>query len=327
MNKIAVIIPYFGRFPDYFPIWLKSASYNPIDYFIYTDIDMESYAIPSNVIVKHISFDNIRKQIVSKLDDSSVRLNRYYKLCEYRGAYGLIFDEDLHSYDYWGFGDVDLVWGNALLGLSFEDIFDFQKLFTRGHFCLYKNDEYSRKLFCTGRLDSFFNYNYVYHTDYECHYDEMDEWNKLIESDGLRVCRDVRYADISYHTYRFCLAERNDEAALAKQIYVWEEGRLYGFYLMNEGIKKEEKNYIHLQKRNMELRGDIDFQKPVLIAPNYFSNIRIEDITKDFIEMNNPDKKIWPEGIRRSLNNYKNKILNGGIAYKVDYLLYKRKKR
>lgn len=28
MKKACFIIPYYGKFPDYFPLWLNSAQYN-----------------------------------------------------------------------------------------------------------------------------------------------------------------------------------------------------------------------------------------------------------------------------------------------------------
>ena len=39
-------------------------------------------------------------------------VNSPYKLCDYKPVYGLIFDEDLQDYDFWGHCDVDLIFGD-----------------------------------------------------------------------------------------------------------------------------------------------------------------------------------------------------------------------
>ena len=41
-----------------------------------------------------------------------VTLDRPYKLCDFKPAYGFIFGEYLKEYDYWGHCDIDIVWGD-----------------------------------------------------------------------------------------------------------------------------------------------------------------------------------------------------------------------
>ena len=45
MNSIALVIPYFGKFNNYFHLWLESAKRNStIDFHIYTDQHLENFA-------------------------------------------------------------------------------------------------------------------------------------------------------------------------------------------------------------------------------------------------------------------------------------------
>lgn len=38
MKSIALVIPYFGKFKDYYKFWLQSCANNPtVDFFIFTD--------------------------------------------------------------------------------------------------------------------------------------------------------------------------------------------------------------------------------------------------------------------------------------------------
>ena len=51
MKKVAYVIPYFGKFPKGFDLFLMSCRNNPtIDWLIFTD-DHTSYEYPSNVKV------------------------------------------------------------------------------------------------------------------------------------------------------------------------------------------------------------------------------------------------------------------------------------
>jgi hypothetical protein len=85
--RVAYIVPYFGKFPKYFPIWLKSCEMNPtIDWLIFTD-DKTSYQYPNSVKVQYISFDKLKSRI-QKLFDFEIGLETPYRLCDFRVAFG-----------------------------------------------------------------------------------------------------------------------------------------------------------------------------------------------------------------------------------------------
>ncbi|MGN1203240.1 MAG: DUF6625 family protein, partial [Eubacterium sp.] len=59
MKKLVLISVYFGKFPDYFNLWLKSAQQNSnIDFFLYGDCDASKYEpLPENVKCFKFTFD------------------------------------------------------------------------------------------------------------------------------------------------------------------------------------------------------------------------------------------------------------------------------
>lgn len=64
-SRIAFIVPWFGKLPNYFETWLKSCEWNKsIDFFLFTD-DRSLFDYPSNVFVKYISFEEMRRKIQS----------------------------------------------------------------------------------------------------------------------------------------------------------------------------------------------------------------------------------------------------------------------
>ena len=109
--SIVLIIPYFGKLPNYFEIFLKTVEFNKdINFLIYTD-DRTNYKYPSNVEVVYTTFQKFR-EIVQKNFDFEIALSSPYKLCDYKPAYGDILKDKIKKYDYWGHCDIDLAFGN-----------------------------------------------------------------------------------------------------------------------------------------------------------------------------------------------------------------------
>lgn len=45
---IALVVPYFGKFPNYFNLWLKTATFQTglIDFLLFTDCDTNTFDLP-----------------------------------------------------------------------------------------------------------------------------------------------------------------------------------------------------------------------------------------------------------------------------------------
>lgn len=109
MNRIALIIPYFGTLPNYFSLWLKTASYNRnFDFLLFTDCNLAKYTVPYNVKCFQMTFDEV-KQRVSIILNFKFVLHNPYKLCDYKPLYGLIFSDYLKEYEFWGHCDPDII--------------------------------------------------------------------------------------------------------------------------------------------------------------------------------------------------------------------------
>ena len=147
--KVAFLIPYYGAFPNYFNLWLHSASNNPnFDFIFFSDIDCSSYAFPSNVQVNPIPFDALKTKIQDKFD-FEICLDDPYKLCDFKPAYGYIFEEYLREYDLWGFIDIDLILGRIADFIPSETLQEFDIIGCHGHFTLFRNNEHVNNFFMT----------------------------------------------------------------------------------------------------------------------------------------------------------------------------------
>ena len=142
-KKIIFLMPYFGRWPEWFMLYLESCRWNPtIDWLFFTDCPVPENS-PQNVRFIEMSFQDYQ-ELVSQRLGVVFKPQSSYKLCDIRPAYGLIHQEYLAGYDYFGFGDIDVIYGD-LRKFYTDEILSYNVLSTHsdrvsGHLFLIKND-------------------------------------------------------------------------------------------------------------------------------------------------------------------------------------------
>ena len=267
--KVGILALYFGNLPNYFPIWLKSCEYNQtIDFFLITDADIDAFELPKNVKHISISFSELKKQINEKLQ-MDVVLDRPYKLCDYRPAYGLIFEDILYQYDYWGHCDLDVVWGDLRKFFNLYHFEEYDKFLDRGHLTLYRNTFENNRLF-QNETDCV-SYKNVFSVDKSCFFDETDI-GEIFFSKGKKIFSKCIYADMNlfYSDFRHA-AHTDNPRNYRHQLFCWEEGHVFQYYLKNNKIVSQEWLYLHFQKRNMNCPTfEVQTVNRFLITPNGF---------------------------------------------------------
>ena len=109
-GKALLILPYFGTYGPWFPLYLHSlARQNTLDLLLVSDL--EPPELPANARRVPMTFDRLRELAADKLG-MPVRLQRMRNICDLRPGYGRIFDEFTGGYDYWAFGDEDVLYGD-----------------------------------------------------------------------------------------------------------------------------------------------------------------------------------------------------------------------
>lgn len=149
--SIILLIPYFGQWPVWLEFFLQSCRFNPsIDWLFFTDCPVPSDA-PENVRFISMSFTEY-KQLVSERLGIPCNPDSPYKLCDLKPALGYVHQEHAEGYDFWGFSDIDLVYGD-LRGyftaerLSKYDLYSTHARRVSGHFCLMRNTAKMRTAF------------------------------------------------------------------------------------------------------------------------------------------------------------------------------------
>jgi hypothetical protein len=150
-SDIAILVVYFGKWPDWTPYFLQSCSVNQSVHFIiisdsiplgdkYTNIEYHKQTIPGLCLL-----------IDSKLGVYT-RLKDPYKLCDFKPSYGILFQDYLEGFKFWGYCDVDLIFGDlcqqSFLNLvNTHDIILGYRDFSSGPFALFRNKEEVNTLF------------------------------------------------------------------------------------------------------------------------------------------------------------------------------------
>lgn len=151
MKKCAVIIPYYGKWPRFMDLYLNSCVHNQwFDIIFITDLDLPQ-AAGSNVKKVHIPWNQLQQYVSGKLN-AEVTLHSYYKLCDLKPMYGLIFQEYIKNYEFWAFGDIDLIYGNTGRFLTSDllngyDIVTFRTEWLSGALTLFRNTDMINNLF------------------------------------------------------------------------------------------------------------------------------------------------------------------------------------
>ena len=281
--KKILINVYFGKLNNYFDLWLESCKYQTSYTFLLFTDDQTEYDYPDNVKVVYTTFDKLKARL-RKIYDFDFVLDRPYKLCDYKAAYGDIFSDYIEGYDFWGYCDLDLIFGN-LDGICTDAILDsYDKISERGHFALYRNNEELRNAYKL-RAEGTLFYKDVFSSPKIFGFDESwfeDGINHILIKNRYRVMlRPINYADIlrrpyGLRTIREIIEDENVkkyELSKKKIFYIFNKGVLTQYSLIKHRIVANEELYIHLLKRPMV--NNVTNKNCFKIVPrNRFENIR-----------------------------------------------------
>jgi len=179
MKKIAFVNCYVGHFPWYFKLFLKSCQSNPsVDFYIFTD-NREIEGIPENVKLIPFSLDIFNQLATQKLG-FEIRIDKPYKLCDFKPAYGFLFQEYLSEYDFWGITDIDVIYGRIREFMTEEllqenDIICVRHDYITACCVLFKNSAYINTLFKKSK-----DYQMVFTSKKNYAFDETNFEHKLI---------------------------------------------------------------------------------------------------------------------------------------------------
>lgn len=265
MYSISIILPYFingkGEWPEYIDWYFASCKANDtIDFFVFTDDkSISRWETVKNIHIFYMTFQDCCNLIKRKLGD--VKISKPYKLCDYRPAYGVIFEDWIKEYDYWGWCDCDLLFGDIRKFFPDEVLTKYDKFMILGHLQLSKNNEEVNHYFCLKRpADSKYkDYTWEIVSQDEGHYG-WDEWSgapQLVRENGKSILWERETFSNIYqpikngkHLYDKIL-DKNVGANRPFQVWQWKDGGIYHIDILTK--KRTPKLYIHLTERKMKV--------------------------------------------------------------------------
>jgi hypothetical protein len=238
-----------GPLPSYFPLWARTLSANKAyDFLLVTDQPVGTQR-PANLRVLTMSFDRLRAFIATRLS-MEISLDHPYKLCDFKPAYGEIFEDYLAGYDYWGCCDMDMLFGDLDQFITPEILRANKKLFSRGHLTIYRNEPAVNAAY---RSSTLIDSHQIFTTPAVCLFDEWQGIHRIFEELGLGQYNKEIMGDIKVYSSRLvCTNIPNHNP----QIFVWEEGHVRQYFLKNGSVAATGLAYVHFQKRKIVIADE-----------------------------------------------------------------------
>lgn len=153
MSRIALIIFYAGSLPGYFRYFEDSFARNKgdnVDVFLFNDC-LSQPDTSGNLKKIPLTLEQFNELASQKLA-IPINVNWGYKISEFKPAFGVIFEDYLKDYDFWGYCDPDIILGNISHFITEEllatyDVITASEVQFVGHFTIFRNNEIVTNLF------------------------------------------------------------------------------------------------------------------------------------------------------------------------------------
>lgn len=151
VKSVRILIPYFGSWPEWMNFFIESCKGNPtIDWLFFTDCGEPENRAP-NVQYRHTTLADYCEH-VSRALKVDFRRASGHKLVDIKPALGFLHADELAGYDFYGFGDIDVIYGDIRRFYTDEILGAHQLLSTHadriaGHLALFENTSLMREAF------------------------------------------------------------------------------------------------------------------------------------------------------------------------------------
>lgn len=254
MKKIGIVILYFGKLPENMETFLMSCGKNKsINWLIFTDQPFEQFTSAfDNVNFFKSSLTQVKEKIIDLTGIQSIELNHAYKISDYKPLYGEVFADKLIEFDYWGYSDIDVVYGNLMKFIQTGIEQNFDKIGAWGHLTLIRNctsvnERYKLPITVNGEEHFLFR-DEVSQTAKICHFDESDGINIIYQQHNFKTFNNPDLVnDILFENLDLLTNDKRFNSR--KSCYVWDKGKARFFYKRNNKVFDHEYGYFHFQKR------------------------------------------------------------------------------
>ena len=241
-HSIGIIMTWFGPLPDYFPVWLKGAESNStIDFLCFTDHAFESSS--PNI---HLHLTTMEKEIarISEATGEEINIKNSYKFCDLRPFFGLGYQEYLRNYEFWGYCDIDMVFGNLREFITDDKLDKYDRFYEFGYLSLFRNNETMNHLY--DLPGGIYTRDAIFRSPVKVNCEEHFGTYRICEINHIKWYREKDFADFFVHYSSYLLNQRSNHEL---QTFYWEDGHVFLAYWELGKVKTEEVAFLHWQKR------------------------------------------------------------------------------
>lgn len=283
-NNICILAVYFGKLQQDFPMWLKSCSWNTnIDFKIVTDQLIRTNL--KNVQIVNMTFEDCKSFFQSKFD-FKISLNKPYKLCDYKPAYGYIFSDLIKGYDYWGYCDLDMIFGNIRHFITDDILKKYDKILQFGHLSIYRNNKEINTIFMSDKGQ--INYREVFSNDRIFVFDEIIGIFSLFLKEKKAIYVLPEILDISTYVNSSLLKAweydkylNYDTENKKIQTFLVKDGKTYWVFFEKNKVYFQENIYIHLSSRHYRAISSDNY---IISKKGFIPVVNEQQISKKFIK-------------------------------------------
>lgn len=258
--KIGVIVTWFGNLPDYFPAWLVSAEYNKdIDFLIFCDHEVKSDS--KNIKCFQMTMRETLEMFGKKLN-KKIEIENSYKFCDCRAFFGITYADYLKEYDFWGYCDIDLMFGDIRSFLTDEKLDKYDRFYQYGHLSIFRNTDRINHLY--DMPGGIYSYQEILCGHVKTTPEEYLGINRICEKNNISWYTNVDFVDFSLY-YPNSLRAEHGVKNYSEQIFIWKEGKVYQLVKKNGNIKSKEYIYMHWQKRKPVIIGSVTKEKVMVV--------------------------------------------------------------
>ena len=278
MTTICIIACYFGKLPEYYNLWYKSCKNNKeINFLLITD-QMESLK-DENVQIVNMNIEQLEKLAKKKLKIENIWLKKPYKICDFRPAFGIVFEDYLKGFNFWGHCDIDQIFGNVRNFITEEILNKYDKILQNGNLSLYRNSSKMNNLY--KEEGAIYSYKKVFTTKENYAFDEFTGINRIVKKKNINCFYENFFADIDPKYNRFKVVDGKN---YKHQIFYYDNGEICRAYIEDdENIKINKYSHIHFQKRKLEILNE-NVGNKFYINEQGFSKMLDSINQKDIIE-------------------------------------------
>ena len=305
-QRALVIAAWFGPLPPHFSLWAESCGANSqFDFLLVTDQCVAAEFIPANLQINNRPFGAIM-DVFSHHTEMKLTFANPYKLCDFKPLYHLLAG-DLAAYNYWGFCDLDVIFGDLSL-VTKGRLGRYDMLLGEGHLRFLRN--------CASVKNAWrhLDWQRIFSDPITIGMDEHHHLNRLFRrgnEHGFSWYNDpAKIADIDpgFRQFRLIPSHRNYPI----QSFLWDGQKIFREFIFNRKYHREEFAYIHFQKRFMPMVLPKNFcsgrDGAIIIGPNGFVP-HDGMVTVEAIKARNPSLRPNAKEIRLFERHWRHKML------------------